>query len=395
MSFDFDHVIDRRNTHCSKWDKMEQLYGVSSQDGLSMWVADMEFAAPAAVNEALASAITHGVHGYWAEPSEFFAANRNWMARRHGWMIEDGWITIMPGIVAAVNIAIQAFCSPGDGIVLQTPVYHPFSHGIRNNGCHVISNKLKLEQGKYRMDMASLADQVDDKTRMLILCSPHNPGGRVWEPDELRELAEFCLSRDILIISDEIHHDLVYKPYKHTVLATLGDEIADQTITCVAASKTFNLAGGMTGSVIISNPTLRRRYRRQQERCGLGSPNRFGPLMTTVAYNQGEAWLEALLEYLAANRDALAAGVERAVPGASVMPMEGTYLSWIDFSGTGLSREDVAERVLKKAKIAVNQGPAFGVGGDRYLRFNIACPRSMIDEAINRLGDAFADLSTG
>lgn len=392
MTFDFDAVIDRRGTNCSKWDKMETLFGVSPDEGLSMWVADMEFPAPPAVNEALTQAIAHGIHGYWADPSDFFAATRNWMLRRHGWKIEDSWITIMPGIVAAVNIAIQAFCRPGDGVVLQTPVYHPFAHGIRNNGCHVISNKLKLEQGKYRMDLAALADQVDEKTRMLILCSPHNPGGRVWDEVELRELAEFCLARDILIISDEIHHDLVFKPYKHTVLATLSDQIADQIITCVAASKTFNLAGGMTGSVVIKNPSLRRRYRRQQERCGLGSPNRFGPLMTLTAYNHGEAWLEALLDYLTVNRDALADGVHSVVPGAKVMPMEGTYLTWIDFEGTGLSLEDVAERVLKKAKIAVNQGPTFGLGGERHLRFNIACPRSMIDQAVQRLDSAFADL---
>ena len=392
MTFDFDTPINRRGTHCSKWDKMEQLFGVSPDEGLSMWVADMEFAPPPAVNRALGEAVAHGVHGYWADPADFLAANRNWLARRHGWQTEDSWITIMPGIVSAVNIAIQAYCRPGDGIVLQTPVYHPFAHAVRNNGCRVISNELKLVQGKYEMDMDGLKSQVDEKTRMLILCSPHNPGGRVWRREELEELAEFCLRRDILIISDEIHHDLVYAPHKHTVLATLSSEIQDRIITCTAASKTFNLAGGMTGVVIIANPELRRRYRRQQERCGLGSPNRFGPLMTTVAYNEGEAWLEALLVYLAKNRDALAEGVQKAVPGAMVMPLEGTYLTWINFAGTGLSEVEVTERVLKRAKIAVNKGPTFGQGGESWLRFNIACSRSMIDEAVERLSGAFADL---
>lgn len=390
MPFDFDRIIDRRRTHCSKWDKMESLYGVSPEDGISMWVADMDFLPPPAVNEALSQAIAHGIHGYWADPQDFFAANRNWMKRRHGWQIDDGWITLMPGIVSAVNIAIQAYCSPGDSIVLQTPVYHPFAHAIRNNGCRVISNKLQKVQGKYRMDMEDLAAQVDAKTRMLILCSPHNPGGRVWQEEELRQLAEFCLDRKILIVSDEIHHDLVFKPHKHTVLATLSPEIAERTITCTAASKTFNLAGGMTGSVIISNPELRRIYRRQQERCGLGSPNRFGPLMTTAAYDEGEPWLEELLIYLAANRDLLSTGVSEAVEGAEVMPLEGTYLSWIDFSGTRLSREAVAEKVLKDARIAVNQGPTFGPGGDSYLRFNIACPKSLIEQAVSRLKQAFS-----
>lgn len=392
MSFDFDRVIDRRGTHCSKWDKMAALYGVSPDEGLSMWVADMEFAPPPAVNEALSAAVAHGIHGYWADPADFFAANRNWLARRHDWQIEDGWITIMPGIVAAVNIAIQAFCRPGDGVVLQTPVYHPFAHAVRNNGCQVISNELQRVQGKYRMDMDALASQVNDKTRMLILCSPHNPGGRVWSPDELRELATFCHARGILILADEIHHDLVFKPHKHTVLAAMDGVDTDQIITATAASKTFNLAGGMTGQVIISNPKLRQKYRRQQERCGLGSPNRFGPLMTTAAYNAGESWLEALLTYLVRNRDILADGVHAHVPGAQVMPLEGTYLTWIDFAGTGLSREEVAERVLARARIAVNQGPTFGPGGERFLRFNIACPRAMVEEAVGRLGEAFADL---
>jgi len=392
MSFDFDTVIDRRGTHCSKWDKMEAMYGVSPDDGIAMWVADMDFRPPPAVNAALAAAVEHGIHGYFADPGALFAAIRGWLARRHRWPIDDDWITITPGIVAGVNIAIQAFCQPGDKVVLQTPVYHPFARAIRNNGCQVVSNRLRLQQGRYVMDMADLARQVDDATRLLILCSPHNPGGRVWRVDELRNLAEFCAARDLIIIADEIHHDLVFAPHRHTVLATLGEAIAAQTITCVAASKTFNLAGGETGFMIISDGTMRRRYRRQLERCGFGTPNRFGPLLSTAAYRHGDAWLDALLPYLAANRDLLADGVSAAVPGARVMPLEGTYLSWIDFSGTGLHPDEVVRRVLRSARIAVNLGPTFGPGGESWLRFNIACSRSIVAQAVERLADAFADL---
>jgi cystathionine beta-lyase len=283
MGYDFDTIIDRRGTGCLKWDCMEERYGVSPDDGLAMWVADMEFLPPPEVNEAIFSAAEHGIHGYPGDLASSREAIVNWMDRRHGWEVQSEWISTTHGIVNAVNLLVQAFCEPGDQVVVQSPVYYPFFGAITANGCEVINNQLVQVDGRYRMDLEELDRQVGPATRMLILCSPHNPGGRVWTRAELKTLAEFCLERDILIVSDEIHHDLVYEENVHTVLASLGPEIASQVVTCTSASKTFNLAGAMTGNVIISNDSLRRRFQLQMARCGLHGPNSFGPLMATAA----------------------------------------------------------------------------------------------------------------
>jgi cystathionine beta-lyase len=239
------------------------------------------------------------------------------------------------------------------------------------------------------MDLKELDHQVDSSTRMLILCSPHNPGGRVWAKAELEELAEFCLSRDILIVSDEIHHDLVYEGHTHTVLASLGPEVASKTITCTSASKTFNIAGTMTGNVIISSDTLRRRFQLQMARCGMHGSNSFGPLMATAAYDHGETWLEDLLVYLRGNHDRVLEVVEKEMPQVACMPLEGTYLAWLDFWGTGLPMEEIVRRIQEDARLALNHGPTFGPGGDKRMRLNFACPREMLDEALERLAKAF------
>ncbi|MDF1525701.1 MAG: MalY/PatB family protein [bacterium] len=389
MSSDFDTIIDRRDTQCLKWDGMEERYGVSLEDGLAMWVADMEFCPPPEVNEALRRAADHGIHGYPGDLVLYNDAVMNWMARRHGWAVEPEWIFTTHGIVNAVNLLVQAFCKPGDQVVVQAPVYYPFFGAITANGCEVINNQLVQVDGRYRMDMAKLDRQVGPATRMLILCSPHNPGGRVWTRVELKELAEFCLERDILIVSDEIHHDLVYEGYTHTVLASLGPEIASQVITCTSASKTFNLAGTMTGNVIISNDSLRRRFQLQMARCGMHGPNSFGPLTATAAYNHGEMWLEDLLKYLQGNRDRVDSVVRESLPGGTSMPLEGTYLAWLDLWGTGHSMEEIVRRFQEVARLALNHGPTFGPGGDLHMRLNFACSQSMLDEALERMVSAF------
>ncbi len=389
MTFDFDTIIDRRGTGNEKWDGMEARYGVSPTDGLAMWVADMEFRPPPAVNEALISAAEHGIHGYPGGMDGYYSAIVGWMERRHGWRVEPEWILTTHGIVNAVNLAIQAFCKPGDKVVVQPPVYYPFFGSITANGCEVINNQLVRFDGRYRMDLDELDYLVDASTRMFILCSPHNPGGRVWRRDELETLAEFCLSRDILIVSDEIHHDLVYEGYTHTVLASLGPEVARRIVTCTSASKTFNLAGTMTGNVIISDDSLRRRFQLQMARCGLHGPNRFGPMAATAAYNEGEPWLDKLLAYLRGNRDRVDEVVRKKLPGVTSMPLEGTYLAWLDFRGTSLPMEEVIRRVQEEAKLALNHGPTFGTGGEDHMRLNFACPRSMLDEALERLVSAF------
>lgn len=385
MGYDFDTVIDRRDTHCEKWDVMEERYGVSPENGIAMWVADMEFRPPPEVNEAVRRAADHGIHGYPAVFDDYHASIVQWMERRHGWRVEPEWITTSHGIVNAVNLLIQSFCKPGDGVIVQSPVYYPFFGAVTNNGCRLVHNRLSRVNTRYEMDFDDLERMADKATQMLILCSPHNPGGRVWNRDELERLAELCLKHDILIVSDEIHHDLVYKGNTHTVLASLDPEVARRVITCTSASKTFNLAGTMTGNVIIANAALRQRFRDQLNRCGIHGPNSFGVLAATAAYSNGEAWLGELLTYLEKNRNRIEEVCGRSLPGVSSMPLEGTYLAWLDFSGTGLPMKEVIQRVQKEAGLALNHGSTFGPGGENFLRLNFACPRSVLEEALDRL----------
>lgn len=391
MRHDFDTVIDRRGTHSEKWDGMEDRYGVSQEDGLAMWVADMEFRPPPEVNEAIRRAADHGIHGYPGNLAPYHQAIVDWMDRRHGWAIQPEWISTTHGIVNAVHLLVQAFCQPGDRVVVQPPVYYPFFGAVTFNGCELINNPLVQVDGRYRMDLEELDRLSGPAPKMLILCSPHNPGGRVWNRAELEELAEFCLERDILIVSDEIHHDLVYEGYSHTVLASLGPEVARRVITCTSASKTFNLAGTMTGNVIISDESMRRRFQLQMTRCGINFPNRFGPLTATAAYNHGDQWLEDLLVYLQGNRDRVDRVVKDGLPGVTSMPLEGTYLAWLDLWGTGLTMEEIIRCVQEDARLALNHGPTFGSGGDKRMRLNFACPRSMLDHALERLVSAFRD----
>jgi cystathionine beta-lyase len=389
MAYDFDTIIDRRGTQCLKWDSMEERYGVSPADGLAMWVADMEFLPPPEVNEAIRRSADHGIHGYPGDMTSYHDSIVNWMEHRHGWKIEPHWISTTHGIVNAVNLLIQAFSEPGDKVIVQPPVYYPFFGAVTANGRKVINNSLVRIDGRYRMDLEELDHQVGPAARILILCSPHNPGGRVWTRAELEALAEFCLERDILIVSDEIHHDLVYEGYTHTVLASLGPEIARRVITCTSATKTFNLAGGMTGNVIISDDSLRRRFQLQMTKCGFHMPNSFGPMMATAAYDHGESWLEELLVYLKGNRDRVDHVVRESLPGVTSMPLEGTYLAWLDLWGTDLSMDEIVRRTQEDARLAMNHGPTFGHGGDKHMRLNFACPRAMLDEALERLVSAF------
>ncbi len=386
----FDETIDRRGTHSAKWDAMEAVYGVSNDDGISMWVADMDFRPPQAVGDALQGAVDHGVYGYYAMDGSYRSAVCGWLERRHGWKVDPTWLSTTHGLVAAVALALQAYTEKGDGIILFTPVYHAFAKMINNNERQIVESELVLESGRYEMDLAALEASLNGTEKMVILCSPHNPGGRVWSVEELRALASFCTRHDLILVSDEIHHDLVFAPHKHTVMALAAPEVSDRLVTLVAASKTFNLAGGMTGSVIISDEALRAKFAKAHQAAG-ASPNRFGMLMTEAAYNEGDTWLAELLDYLTENRRIFDEGIN-AIPGLASMSLESTYLAWVDFSGTGMPMADVIERVQSSARIAANYGETFGTGGENYLRFNLGCPRSVVVKAVQRLEEAFADL---
>ena len=391
MASIFDEIIDRRNTHSMKWDEMESRYGVSKNTGLPMWVADMDFRSPQAVQDLLAKAAEHGINGYYGDNDAYNAAIVSWMKRRHQFCVEPEWITTVPGVVSGYSLAIQAFSEEGDGILVFSPAYHAFARAIQANKRRIVESELLLRDGKYYMNLDQLKDQIDSRTKILLLCSPHNPGGRVWTRQELQDLCHFCLQHDLLIISDEIHHDLILDSSHHIVTATLSEAIADRTITFTSASKTFNLAGFATAASIISNPNLRQQYQNRLAACGFHATP-LGAGATRAAYEHGEGWLEELCAYLAENQTLFIKGLEAAIPGTHVMRMASTYLSWVDFAKVNLPFEEINTRIQKQAQIAANLGATFGKGGETFLRFNLACPRSNIKEAISRIEDAFADL---
>jgi cystathionine beta-lyase len=388
--FDFDEIIDRRGTHCSKWDMMQPLYGVAPDDGLAMWVADMDFRPPAAVTEALEAELRHGVHGYFGDDHRWKAAVAGWMARRHGWEVDQASIATTHGLVAGFALCLQAFTVPGDGVILFTPVYHAFHRIIRANGRELVQSPLVERDGRYEMDLDALGAALTGREKVVVLCSPHNPGGRVWSREELQALAAFCERHDLLLISDEIHHDLVMPGGRHVAMPLAAPEVVNRLVMLTAPTKTFNIAGALTGNVIIPDEELRKRFAAVQMASG-SSPNRFGVLASTAAYEHGDAWVDALCAYLAANAAAFDAGVN-AIPGVRSMRLEGTYLAWVDFAGTGMTDPEVQARVEREARIAASHGATFGAGGEGFLRFNLATPHARIDEAVGRLQAAFADL---
>lgn len=388
---DFDEVIDRRGTHSVKWDGMAQAYGVSPQDGIPMWVADMDFRPPTCVQRAVEALAGHGVYGYWGDDAPYLEAIRWWMQARHGWAVERDWIFTTHGLVNGTAMCVDAFTQPGDGVVLMTPVYHAFARVINAAGRQVVECPLTLADGRYQMDFAAWDTQMTGAERMLILCSPHNPGGRVWTAAELRATADFCKRHGLILVSDEIHHDLVMPGHAHQVMAHACPDVTDRLVMMTATTKTFNIAGAHTGNVIIPDPDLRARFARRMAAMGI-SPNSFGLAMATAAYSpEGADWLDALIGYLDGNRRLFDAGID-AIPGLRSMGLEATYLAWVDFTGTGMAPGEFTARVEKGARIAANHGATFGLGGESFLRFNLATPRARVAEAVARLQAAFADL---
>jgi cysteine-S-conjugate beta-lyase len=392
--FDFDRVIDRRGTHASKWDMMAKLSGITASDGIPMWVADMDFAAPPGVTEALNTDVTRGVHGYYADTGSWAAAASEWLARRHNLKIDPAWVSQTPGVVSGLGLILQAVTEPGDEVVVFPPAYHAFRRIIVANERRIHDAQLVLRQGRYVMDLESLRAKLTPRTKIVFFCSPHNPGGTVWSVEEIRALATFCAEHNLILVSDEIHCDLLLGGAKHTPTLTAAPEIADRLITCVAATKTFNLAGAHVGACFTSNPVLKQKLDARIMASGLASYNAFGMIATEAAWRTGDAWLDALLPYLAANRDLLTTRIERAAPGARSMRLDATYLGWVDFSETGLAPADVAARVKDRARIFASPGEQFGPGGETWLRFNFATPRPILVEALDRLDDAFRDLRT-
>ena len=388
----FDRLIDRRGSHASKWDNMTKLSGIDAADGIPMWVADMDFAAPPGVTDALRKEVERGTHGYYADTGTWAQALCDWMARRHGVAFEPAWVSPTPGIVSGLGLILQAVTEPGDEVVVFPPAYHAFRKIILANNRRILDAELVASNGRYAMDLEALKKQLSPKSKIVFFCNPHNPGGVAWSAQEIRELAAFCIEHDLILVSDEIHCDLIYSGAKHTPTITAAPEVADRLFTCVAATKTFNMAGAHVGGCVTSNASLKEKLDARIAASGLGSYNSFGMIATEAAWRTGESWLNELLVYLEGNRNMFDQRLEAAAPGARSMRLDGTYLAWVDFKETGLTPEEVAERVKGRARIFASPGSQFGPGGESWLRFNFATPRPILDEALSRLEDAFSDL---
>lgn len=395
MSFDFDTPLELRAGHCQKWQGIGNAMAELSADEdcsniLPMWVADMDFAAAPPIRAALQAEIDRGYLGYFGVTAPVSEAVSGWLSRRHGWAVDPGVIRYSHGVVAGFATTIAAFTEQGDSVILFTPVYHTFFSKLRAMGREIHESPLLRREGRYEMDLDALAAALTGREKALVLCSPHNPGGRLWAPDEIRAVAAFCEAHDLLLISDEIHMDLTFPDIPFHPTATAAPEALPRLVVLTAASKGFNIAGGETGLVIIPDENLRTRYEASARVMG-GTPNRFGMAMTKAAFTDGDEWSAAVRAYLAENFRLWQHRIG-ALPGIEVMAMQATYLSWVNFENTGMAVEEVRSRLVRTAEVAPSAGHAFGSGGECWNRFNIAMPRPLLEEAITRIEGAFSDL---
>ena len=387
MKYNFDKYIDRRNTDCEKWDGLEEEFG--RKDLLAFWVADMDFPAPPEVLEAVHKKVDQGALGYPIMPKSLYDAIRLWEEKRHGWKFGNEAISWAPGVVAGLSFAVMALTKPGDGVIIQTPVYPPFFDAIRDNERKIVENPLVLTDGRYEIDFADLKQKLaDPQNTMLLLCSPHNPSGRVWSQDELRRVRELCRQYDVEVLSDEIHSDLVYAGHRHTVFATLGGSAEEAGVTFMAASKTFNVAGLNLSFTVVPDSQRRAKIHAWINRVQIGRNNLFGVLGTEAAYRTGEVWLEEQLRYLAGNADSLVDFVQNRLPGVRVHKPEATYLAWLDFRDRFPNARKLRYFLAHQAEVGLNPGETFGSAGEGFARLNFATQRGNLLEALTRIEKA-------
>ena len=382
MKYNFDEQIDRRGTTSIKWDYLTEIFG--SDDLTSMWVADMDFKSPQPVIDAIVDRAKHGVYGYTGKDEHFFKAVIAWMNEVHSVKTKKEWYIPTPGVLAGISAAINTFTQPGDEIIVQTPVYYPFFSSIENNGRILIKNPLKLDGIHYQMDLEDFENKISDKTTMFIMSNPHNPVGRVWEEESLKKIGAICKKNGVFIISDEIHADLVFNNHRHHSLLKF-DDFHSNSMVFIAPSKTFNLAGLSSASAIIPDEIIRKRFKNKIDTWHIGGLNLFGFIGFQKAYEYGKEWYEQMLDYVWANYQYMCDFVEKRIPQLKVFPLEGTYLAWVDFRGLKIPHEKINELCLDKAKIALDEGTMFGYEGSGFQRFNIACPRSILKEALEKL----------
>jgi cystathionine beta-lyase len=393
-SFDFDRKIERHGTDSLKYDYATK-QGLTA-DVLPLWVADMDFAAPPAVQDALAKKCQQGVFGYSVPPgADYFSALAGWYADRFDWRIEPEWLVLTPSVVFALCAAIRSLTEPGDAVLIQEPVYPPFRSSVLENGRTLVVNQLLEQNGHYRLDLDDFERQIrDHQVRLFILCSPHNPVGRVWTAEELNALGEICLKHDVIIVSDEIHADFVFGGRRHLVFQDLQPAFADRTITCTAPTKTFNIAGLQISNILIANPEIREKFRREVHCSGYSLPNALGLAACRGAYQSGGPWLDSLLDYIAGNFARLRQVLDSELPMLRLVEPEGTYLAWLDCRGLNLTDPELKRLINDKAKLWLSDGCAFGAGGEGFQRINLACPRSTLDEALDRLVRAIHSLDS-
>jgi cysteine-S-conjugate beta-lyase len=390
MTWNFDEPANREGTNCIKFDLRQETFGV--KDVLPMWVADMDFNTPDFVVKSLQDRLNHEIYGYSYRSPEYFQSIIDWLNNRHHWKVEKEWISFCPGIVPALNFCTLAFTQPGDSIIVQPPVYFPFFSAVEAHGRKLIYNRLIESEGRWVMDYDSLIASIDGKTKMIIISNPHNPVGRVWSPEELCKLADICMKNNILILSDEIHCDLILPGFTHTPFANISEEISSNTITCIAPSKTFNLAGLATSSVIISNPVHRKTFNRIVDNLHIGNGNIFGTIASISAYSYGHKWLDALIEYIDHNIDFVEDYCRKMIPEIVPVSPEATYMIWLDCRKFGMSGKELQNFFVHNAGIGMNEGSTFGPGGEGFMRMNIATTHQTIMNAMEKIEQAVAEL---
>ena len=383
----FNKITDRSNTFAIKYNLAEERG--KPKDTISLWVADMDFPTAPCILKALKKAVAHGIFGYSRPDSRYYKAVKKWFSERHNFQVEKEWIVNTPGVVYAIAAAIRAFTKEGDGVLIQKPVYYPFFNTIKALDRRVVNNPLVMRNGHYEIDFDDFEKKItDENVKLFILCSPHNPGGRVWTKAELEKLSQICLRHQVLVVSDEIHSDITFGEHKHTIFASLSEEIAQNSIICTSPSKTFNLAGLQFSNIFIPNPQLRAKIKMEISRTGYDEPNLPGIVAATAAYSQGGKWFDQVKEYIEKNQAFATQYIAQKLPEVRVIQSEGTYLLWLDFSAYGIEDRELDDLIVNKAKVWLDRGTMFGPEGNKYQRINIATPQPLLREAIDRIAGA-------
>lgn len=390
MTWNFDETVGREGTDCIKYDLREQTFG--RKDVIPMWVADMDFKTPGFIIEKLQKRLKHEVFGYSFRPPEYYESIIRWMKKRHDWEIEKEWICFCPGIVPALNLSTLTFTRPGDSIIVQPPVYFPFFSAVEGHGRTIVYNQLIENEGRWTMDFSSLISSVSEKTKMIILSNPHNPVGRAWTLEELEKLADICIKNNIIILADEIHCDLMLPGITHSPVARLSEKISEITVTCIAPSKTFNLAGLSTSSVIIPNPVLRKYFNKKVESLHIGNGNIFGTVASIAAYSFGHEWLDELMLYINDNVNFVREYCRELIPEIIPVAPEATYMIWLDCRSFNMSGKELQEFFVKQAGVGMNEGSTFGPGGEGFMRMNIATTRQVVSRAMEQIEKAVSSV---